>query len=139
MLSRRVRSASGLSLTVWSGAFVPVPMFLLSLAVDGPHEVGHALAHLPLTAVLATLYTAYLASLVGYRTWNLLLGRHPAAAVVPFALLVPVVGMVAAWTVQGETPNLAETVGGVLLLLGVAATTLRPRAKDRTAQPVATG
>jgi len=29
--------------------------------------------------------------------------------------------------VQGETPNLAESVGGALLLVGVAAATLRPR------------
>lgn len=130
VLSRRVRSASGLSLTVWSGLVVPVPMVALSLVVDGPDEVGHALTHLPLTAVLATAYTAYLASLVGYGTWNLLLGRHPAAAVVPFALLVPVVGMLAAWVVQGETPNAAESVGGVLLLLGVATTTLRARARE---------
>jgi O-acetylserine/cysteine efflux transporter len=127
VLSRRVRSASGLSLTVWSGLVVPVPMFLLSLVVDGPAEVGHALTHLPASAIWATAYTAYLASLVGYGTWNLLLGRHPAAAVVPFALLVPVVGILTAWVVQGETPNLAESVGGALLLLGVAAATLRPR------------
>ena len=131
VLSRRIRSASGLSLTVWSAVWVPVPMFLLSLVVDGPDEVGHALTHLPATAIWATFYTAYLASLVGYGTWNLLLGRHPAAAVVPFALLVPVVGMLAAWLVQGETPNLAETVGGVLLLVGVAATTLRSRTRAR--------
>jgi O-acetylserine/cysteine efflux transporter len=90
VLSRRVRSASGLSLTVWSGLVVPVPMFLLSLVVDGPGEVGHTLTHLPASAIWATAYPAYLASLVGYGTWNLLLGRHPAAAVVPFALLVPV-------------------------------------------------
>jgi O-acetylserine/cysteine efflux transporter len=131
VLSRRIRSASGLSLTVWSAVWVPVPMFLLSLVVDGPDEVGHALTHLPATAIWATFYTAYLASLVGYGTWNLLLGRHPAAAVVPFALLVPVVGMLAAWLVQGETPNLAERVGGVLLLVGVAATTLRTRTRAR--------
>src|SRR5215207_8625863 len=130
VLSRRVRSASGLSLTVWSGLVVPVPAVLLSLLVDGPAEVGHALTHLPVSALLATAYTAYLASLVGYGLWNHLLGRHPAAAVVPFALLVPVVGMLAAWVVQGETPNLAESLGGVLLLLGVAATTLRGRARQ---------
>ena len=106
-------------------------MVLLSLVVDGPAEVGHALTHLPLSAVLATAYTAYLASLVGYGLWNHLLGRHPAAAVVPFALLVPVVGMAAAWIVQDETPNLAESVGGVLLLVGVAATTLRGRSRER--------
>ncbi|HTE72855.1 MAG TPA: EamA family transporter, partial [Actinomycetes bacterium] len=131
VLSRRVRSASGLSLTVWSGLVVPVPAVLLSLLVDGPAEVGHALTHLPVSALLATAYTAYLASLVGYGLWNHLLGRHPAAAVVPFALLVPVVGMLAAWAVQGETPNAAETVGGLLLLTGVAGAVVRPAARPR--------
>ena len=116
---------------MWSGLAVPVPAVLLSLLVDGPAEVGHALTHLPVGALWATAYTAYLASLVGYGLWNHLLGRHPAAAVVPFALLVPVVGMLAAWAVQGETPNAAETVGGLLLLTGVAGAVVRPAARPR--------
>lgn len=131
VLARRVRSASGLSLTVWSAVVVPVPMLALALAVDGPQTVGHALAHLPASAVWSTLYTAGLASLVGYATWNGLLARHAAAAVVPYALLVPVVGIAVAWSVQGERPNLAEAVGGLLLLGGVAATVLRPGARRR--------
>ena len=64
-----------------------------------------------------------MASLFGYGTWNLLLSRYPASAVVPFTMLVPVVGMVAAWLVQGERPNLAEAIGGMVLLVGVAITT----------------
>lgn len=131
VLARRVRSASGLSLTVWSAVVVPIPMLALSLAVDGPTTVGHALTHLPASAVWSTLYTAGLASLVGYASWNRLLARHPAAAVVPYALLVPVVGIAAAWLVQGERPNLAEVLGGLLLLGGVAATTLRVGARRR--------
>ena len=126
VLARRVRSASGLSLTVWSAVVVPVPMLALSIAVDGPDAVGNALAHLPASAVWSTLYTAGLASLVGYATWNRLLARHPAAAVVPYALLVPVVGIAVAWAVQGERPSVAEAAGGLVLLAGVAATTLRP-------------
>lgn len=131
VVARRVRSASGLSLTVWSGLVVPVPLLVLSLLVDGPAEVAHALTHLPASAVWSTMYTAYLASLVGYGIWNQLLGRHPAASVVPFALLVPVVGMLVAWLVQGETPNAAEALGGVLLLAGVAATVWRARRPAR--------
>ena len=91
--------------------------------------VAHALTHLTLPAVLSTLYTAWLASLVGYGIWNTLLARHAAAAVVPYTMLVPVVGLTTAWLVQGEAPNAWEACGGVLLLLGVAVTTgvLDPR------------
>lgn len=113
----------GLSMTVWSALVVPVPMLGLSLALDGPDVVGHALTHLTLAPVLSTLYTAWLASLVGYGIWNTLLARYPASAVVPFTMLVPPVGMLAAWLVLDEVPNAAEVVGGVVLLLGVATTT----------------
>jgi O-acetylserine/cysteine efflux transporter len=113
---------AGLSMTVWSALVVPVPMLALSLVLDGPAAVGHALTHLTGTAVVSTLYTAWLASLVGYGVWNTLLTRYPASAVVPFTMLVPVVGMAAAWLVQDERPNAAEATGGALLLLGVAIT-----------------
>ena len=121
--------AAGLSLTVWSATVVPLPLFALSLVIDGPDAVLHALTHPTVAAVLSTLYTAWLASLVGYGIWNTLLARHPAAAVVPFAMLVPVVGLSTAWLVQGEVPNTWEAVGGAVLLLGVAVTTgvLSPR------------
>jgi O-acetylserine/cysteine efflux transporter len=126
--SRRQGSPSrpgleGLSMTVWSALVVPVPMLGLSLALDGPDAVGHALTHLTLAPVLSTLYTAWLASLVGYGIWNTLLARYPASAVVPFTMLVPPVGMLAAWLVLDEVPNAAEVVGGVVLLVGVATTT----------------
>ena len=38
---------------------------------------------------------AYGGTLFGFGLWSRLLARYPAAAVAPFALLVPVVGMAA--------------------------------------------
>ena len=124
---------AGLSMTVWSALVVPLPLFALAVAVNGPDAVAHALTHLTVAAVLSTLYTAWLASLVGYGIWNTLLAHHPAAAVVPFTMLVPVVGLTTAWLVQGEAPNAWEATGGALLLLGVAVTTgvLDPRPRNR--------
>jgi O-acetylserine/cysteine efflux transporter len=117
------RPASGLSLTVRSAVVVPVPLFALSLVLDGPAAVGHALAHPTLAAALSTAYTVYLSTLLGYGIWNSLLARYPASAVVPFTMLVPVVGAATAWLVLGEVPNAGQAVGGMLLLLGVAITT----------------
>jgi O-acetylserine/cysteine efflux transporter len=118
----RQSALAGLSMTVWSALVVPVPMFALAVAMDGPSAVGHSLTHPTWAAVLSTLFTAWLASLVGYGIWNTLLDRYRASAVVPFTMLVPVVGMTAAWLVRDEVPNVAEAGGGVLLLLGVAIT-----------------
>jgi hypothetical protein len=44
--SRRASVASGLSMTVWSALFAPLPLFALSLLIDGPHQVSTALTHL---------------------------------------------------------------------------------------------
>ena len=111
----------------WSSGppvFVPVPMFALALAVDGPAEVGRSLAHLTLLNVVATstrrTWRRWSATACGTACWR---GTRP--SVVPFALLVPPVGMASAWLVQHERPGAAEIAGGLVLLAGVAVTGVR--------------
>lgn len=129
--ARRLLGVNGLSLTVWSALVVPVPLLGLSLALDGPARVAEALTHLTLASWVSTAYTAGLASLFGYGVWNSLLGRHRAAEVAPFSLLVPVVGMSTAYLVRGERPALLALAGGVLLVAGVAVTVLPGRVAGR--------
>jgi O-acetylserine/cysteine efflux transporter len=110
-------------MVVWSSLVVPVPLLALSLLLDGPDAVGSALAGLGPEAIASTLYTTVLASLVGYSIFNGLLARYPAASVVPFVLIAPPVAMVSAWVLLGQTLNLAEAVGGAVVLVGVLVTT----------------
>lgn len=124
VIARQAKAASGLGLVVWSGAVVPLPLAGLSFLVDGPDAVLGTLAHLQPVTIASALYTAIFGSLVGYGIWNRLLARYPSSAVVPFTLLVPVVGMSAAWLVLAEVPALAELAGGALLLGGVATAVL---------------
>ncbi|MTD14372.1 EamA family transporter [Nakamurella sp. YIM 132087] len=130
IVTRKAGVTSGLAFTVWTATVVPVPMFALSLVVDGPSTVWHALGNLGVGALLSTAYTAYLASLVGYGIWNSLLARYPAASVVPFTLLVPAVGMLTAWLVQDEVPEVVELIGGVVVLVGVAVTAFARRRRS---------
>ena len=127
VLSRRAKAASGLSLVVWSGLIVPIPSAALALVVNGPQAVGFALTHLSVAAILSTIYTAVFASLIGYGIWNSLLSRYPTSAVVPFTLLVPVIGILAAWVVQGEVPAATELIGGAIMLGGLAAAVITRR------------
>src|SRR6478752_1667725 len=89
VVSRASRATGGLSLTVWSALVVPVPALALSLMIDGPGGIADGLAAFGWQAALSTLYTAGLASIVGYGIFNGLLSRNPAPAVVPWVLLVP--------------------------------------------------
>ena len=125
VLARASGVPGGLSLTVWSALVVPVPALGLSLLLDGPAAVGDGLAALGWQAGLSTLYTAGLSSLVGYGIFNTLLGRNPAAAVVPWVLVVPPVALTAAWLLLGEVPGRAEVAGGAVMLVGVLVA-LRP-------------
>jgi O-acetylserine/cysteine efflux transporter len=143
VITRKAGVQSGFSLVVWSALVVPVPAFLLSLAVDGGDEVGRALTHLSGTAIASTAYTAIGASLIGYGIWNSLLARYRASAVVPFVLLVPVVGIAVAWVVQDEVPTVLELIGGVVMLAGVATATItrlgtvRPVVRPEPSAPAA--
>lgn len=125
VLSRASKVAGGLSLTVWSALVVPVPALALSFALDGPAAVRAGLEAFGWHAAVSTLYTAGLASLVGYGIFNTLLSRNRPSAVVPWILLVPPVAIGSAWLCFGDRPNGAELAGGVVMLLGVLVT-LRP-------------
>ena len=127
VLSRASGVSGGLSLTVWSALVVPVPALALSLLIDGPAGVREGLAAFGWPALLGTLYTAVLASLVGYGIFNTLLSRNRPSAVVPWILLVPPVAMVSAWLCFGDVPNAAETLGGAVMLGGVLVALRPPR------------
>jgi O-acetylserine/cysteine efflux transporter len=131
VLSRRAKAASSVSLVIWSGLVVPIPAFALSLVFDSPPVVFEALTHLSWTAILSTVYTAVLSSLVGYGIWNHLLARYPTSAVVPFSLLIPIIGILAAWVIVDEQPTVSELVGGAVMLIGLAIAVVVVRRRER--------
>ncbi|MFB9311780.1 EamA family transporter [Nocardioides plantarum] len=139
VVSRASGATGGLALTVWSAVVVPVPLLLLSLLVDGPAAVADGFAAFGWQAAVSTLYTAGLASLVGYGIFNTLLSRNPSAAVVPWVLLAPVVAMLSAAVLLDQLPNAAEAGGGLVMVVGVLVAlrsgrvvSRRPRAASST-------
>ncbi|WP_122818155.1 EamA family transporter [Nocardioides pantholopis] len=133
VVSRAAKVPGGLSLTVWSATVVPVPLVALSLAIDGPAAMQAGLGAVGWQAVVSTLYTAGLASLVGYGIFNTLLARNPSAAVVPWVLLAPVVAMTSAWLLLAQRPSPGEALGGLLLVAGVLVA-LRPARRPRSGE-----
>lgn len=119
VVSRASGATGGLSLTVWSALVVPVPLVILAVLLDGPGVLADGVAAFGWQAGISTVYTAAMASLLGYAIFNGLLGRHPSAAVVPWVLLVPPVSIGSAWLFLGEVPAVGELLGGGLLVAGV--------------------
>jgi O-acetylserine/cysteine efflux transporter len=64
--------------------------------------------------------------LFGFGVWGWLLARHPAATIVPMALLVPVFGMSTAAWVLGEALPAWKLLATALVLSGLALNLLWP-------------
>ncbi|WP_062526899.1 EamA family transporter [Demequina rhizosphaerae] len=135
LASRQARAERPLHLVLWMSVVPPLPMLALSLAIEGPSTIGDALAtSLAAAAVPAWLglaYTVLLGTLVGSGIWVWLMARHPASAVAPFSMLVPVVGIATAWAALGERPGPLELAGGALVIGGVLWASRPARAAHR--------
>jgi O-acetylserine/cysteine efflux transporter len=121
-----------LAFTVWSSLIPPLPLFLLSLVVDGPEPLA-ALAHPSLKLIMSVLVLAYAGTVFDYGLWAWLLSHYSAATIAPFALLVPVVGMVGGAVVFGEPLRAVELAGAVLVMGGLALNVLGDWALRRRA------
>jgi O-acetylserine/cysteine efflux transporter len=139
LCNARAHAPNALHLTLWMSVVPPVPTLALSLAVEGPARIGASLSTwdtpsaMPALAGLA--YTVLIATVAGSGAWSWLMGRHPAGMVAPFSMLVPVVGMTAAWLILRERPTWGEIVGGIVVILGV----LVAGSGRRVSRPVSDG
>ncbi len=108
-----------LSFVAWSSLTAPIPLFLLSLWFEGTRGLA-AVAHPTLTLAICVAVLSYAGTVFGFGLWGRLLSHHPAASVAPFALLVPVVGMVAGYLIFGEPLGTFELLGAILVMAGLS-------------------
>ncbi len=129
--SRRARAPKPVHLTLWMSVVPPLPLLVLSLFLEGPRRDWEALQTSlswdALPSLLGLLYIVIVATLIGYGLWNTLLSRHPSNVVAPFAMLVPVTGVLSSWLFFGEVPHVVELAAGVLVIGGVLYGSRSPR------------
>lgn len=119
---------------VWSSVYAVPPLLLLSLWTEGPAAIGTALSNAGPLIWASVLWQAVGNTLFGYGAWNWLLARHPAAAVTPMALLVPVFGMGSSALMLGEALPGWKLGACALVLAGLATIVLWPRLRSRLQQ-----
>ena len=121
--NRLARPQSPLRLTLWMTVVPPLPLLLLSAVVEGPTvgwaATGRAFSGQGWPGLVALAYIVLLGTIAGSGIWTALHSRHPAGVVAPFSLLVPVVGIAAAWIALGEVPTTVSVLGGVVVVAGV--------------------
>ena len=111
------------ALSAWMGLFASIQLLLISAVFETGQLV--ALQNASLAAWGSLLYTVLMASITGYGLWYYLVGKYDVTKVVPFTLLVPIVGVLAGVFIMGEVLTFEKIVGGLVTLCGVAIIQLR--------------
>lgn len=127
IVGKRAGAVNMLAYVVWSSVFAAPPLFALSLIVEGPQLMGDALRHAGIEAWAAVLWQSVGNTIFGYGAWSWLLSRHPAATVVPMALLVPIFGMSCSALLLGEPLPGWKLMAAALVMSGLAVNLLWPR------------
>lgn len=127
----QAKAPEPLHLTLWMSVVPVLPMLALSLVAEGPQRIVDSLTTWDSPdagpAVVGLGYTVLVGTVLGSGIWTWLMARHPAGTVAPFSMLVPVVGMSAAWLVLGERVSPGEMAGALLVVTGVLVATAPPR------------
>lgn len=92
MFTKKINAVSPLSLVVWGNLTALPFMAVTSYFMDGPAVIMQSVTNISWTAVAAIAYVVYISTHVGYGLWGMLIKTYPTSAVVPFTLLIPVVG-----------------------------------------------
>lgn len=119
LICKRAGAVNMLAYVVWSSLFAVPPLIALSLAFEGGAVIADAVRDADAGIWAAVLWQAVGNTMFCYAAWNWLLARHPAAAVAPLALLIPVFGMAAsAWWLAEPLPAW-KLVAALLVLAGL--------------------
>lgn len=102
---------------VWASLFSVPPLLIGSLVLEGPSAIAAGLKHATVGTWAAVLWQSAGNTLFGYAAWGWLLARHPAAAITPTAMLVPVFGIGASALLLGE-PLPSWKLGAAALVIG---------------------
>lgn len=133
LVTKKAGKIDMLGFVVWSALVPPIPLFVLSYFIEGPQAWPDALAHVTWLGAGSLLFTGWLSTVFGYGAWSVLFGRYPASTVVPFALLVPVVGIAASAMLVNERISGFEAVGSLLVFVGLLLNVFGPRLVQRPA------
>jgi drug/metabolite transporter (DMT)-like permease len=114
-----------LSLTAWQMLYGFVPLVAIAVLVpERPIEWSAPF-------VVALTYNAIGGMAAATLLWLYILQRLPATISGLSSLIVPVIGILAAWLQLGERPGVAESIGIVLILIGIGLLLLSGAAAPR--------
>ena len=119
LITKKMNRVNMMALVVWGCFVASIPTLILSLLIEGPDSIVYSYHHLTWLSTTSLLYIVFVSTWIGYGVWNWLLSRYSVGVVVPFALLVPVFGLLSSVLILGEPFQLWKLVAGLLVISGL--------------------
>ena len=113
-----------LGVVVWTSLVPPIPLYIISFILDGPDVMLKTVTSLSAISIFSIFYLAFGATIFGYGTWSVLLGKYPASKIAPLSLMVPVTGLLSSQIILKEQLSTSQWTGGFIILLGLIFSTL---------------
>lgn len=129
-ISKKIQSSSPLSLVVWGSFLAIPPIVLASLILEGPATIVSALSNIDLVTIGVIIYLVLLSTHVAYSLWGYLLNIYPTTTVVPFSLLLPVLGFLSSALFFKEELHDWKIVASLLVMLGVCISLFEKRLRS---------
>lgn len=130
LITKKIKGDNGrnmIALIVWGSFIACIPMFLLSLIIEGSANFVSTFEHVTWKGVGSLFYIVFASTWIGYGIWNWLMARYPVGMVAPFVLLVPVVAMLSSILVLGEPFPFWKLAAGLLVIGGLGINILGTR------------
>jgi len=119
VMIKKMVTITGFQLITWVAIFAGPQMFISSLIL----ETGHlsALKNATILGWGTVIYMGIVMTAIGYAIWYHLLKKFDFNQVMPFMLLLPVSSILGAVLFLGERPAIRTLIGGLIVIIGVAA------------------
>jgi len=105
---------------VWSCLFAPIPLFTLSLIINGVTGFEVLVSNINYLSAFSVLFQAYPVTVLGYWLWNKLVVLYPMSAMAPLTLLVPMFGLLGSAIFYNEQIGATKLLASLLILSGIA-------------------
>ena len=122
LLMKQAGKVDMLALIVWVSLIPPVPLFIMSMMIEGTDAAYEAVVTITWSGVGAIIYIAFASTIVGFAIWGKLIRIYGAGRVAPFSLLVPIFGMGSSAIVLGEEFGLIRLLAAVMVVTGLVLT-----------------
>lgn len=116
---KKIGQVNMIAFLAWSSLFAIPPLFLMAWWLEGSELMLSSIQQASMNSWLVVIWQTVGNTLIGYGLWNRLMHCYPAVIVAPWALLVPVSGMLASHLFLNESLPWWKILAAVLILSGL--------------------